>query len=140
MKQCSKCKRRRQQRSFNKKATSGDGLQSVCRDCQHKRHADWAKTSKAKKSRSLRRKKNRELLKQEIRQVKDRPCLDCGRSFHFCAMDFDHVRGEKKFEIGREVYSGGTLALSTLRREIEKCEVVCAVCHRIRTWKRNNDP
>lgn len=47
-------------------------------------------------------------------------------------MDFDHVRGEKAFSIAvRYVHS-----LDKLFAEIEKCDIVCANCHRIRTQAR----
>jgi len=47
-------------------------------------------------------------------------------------MDFDHI-GEKRVEVSRLIYVSGTAALLS---EIEKCEVVCANCHRIRTIRR----
>lgn len=137
MKVCSQCKRRRRRTSFNKKHAGKDGLQAVCRDCQHEQVAAWVRTSRGRKLCQQRRKKNRALLMEEVRRTKDCPCLDCGQSFHYRAMDFDHVRGEKKFVISDAVgRGGGTLALSTLRSEIAKCDVVCAVCHRMRTWTR----
>jgi hypothetical protein len=49
-------------------------------------------------------------------------------------MDFDHVMGDKAGGIGQMVSSGFPLA--RIRAEIAKCEVVCAVCHRIRTFTR----
>jgi hypothetical protein len=49
-------------------------------------------------------------------------------------MDFDHVRGEKLFEIGQAPSKGASLA--TLLAEIAKCEVVCSNCHRQRTHDR----
>jgi hypothetical protein len=48
-------------------------------------------------------------------------------------MDFDHVEG-KIAEISRMVYTHGREAL---RLELEKCDLVCAVCHRIRTANRS---
>lgn len=73
-----------------------------------------------------------------IGNLKMSPCADCGNSFMSCAMDFDHVRGTKLFSISSMLSAGvwwrGRFEL--LQREIEKCEVVCAVCHRIRTWNR----
>jgi hypothetical protein len=47
-------------------------------------------------------------------------------------MDFDHV-GEKTAEVSKYVYTSGT---ATLLAEIERCDVVCANCHRIRTQQR----
>ena len=47
-------------------------------------------------------------------------------------MDFDHVRGEKKFCIGHHRRYGD----AELLNEIAKCDLVCSNCHRIRTRKR----
>lgn len=65
-------------------------------------------------------------------EAKARPCTDCGVQFAFCAMDFDHVRGPKLFDVS--LNSGYTH--EQLLAEIEKCEVVCSNCHRVRTAKR----
>jgi hypothetical protein len=69
---------------------------------------------------------------QFLAELKDRPCLDCGGKFPPECMDFDHVRGEKLFGVG----TGVTKGYATILAEIEKCEIVCANCHRIRTKSR----
>ena len=58
-------------------------------------------------------------------------CKDCGGVFPACCYDFDHLR-DKEFEIG------GNLGrrIETLKIEADKCDLVCANCHRIRTQKR----
>lgn len=61
------------------------------------------------------------------------PCLDCGLIHHFFQMDFDHVRGKKRLSLGAAVQKGW--AEDTLWIEIFKCDLVCANCHRGRTWK-----
>ena len=72
-----------------------------------------------------------------IRDAKNRPCMDCGKQFPPCAMDFDHVRGSKKRAVCQMSHFNPVLILA----EIEKCEVVCANCHRIRTSERKkNEP
>jgi len=63
----------------------------------------------------------------------ERGCADCGFNRWSEALDFDHVRGEKSFSIGVRLSS---LSWGRLLAEIEKCEVVCANCHRHRTEKR----
>jgi hypothetical protein len=68
-------------------------------------------------------------------RLKDQPCADCGRRYPSECMDFDHVRGKKIFGIAREWNRWGW---KTILREIAKCDVVCANCHRIRT-KKNKD-
>lgn len=59
-------------------------------------------------------------------------CADCGENDPI-VLDFDHVRGEKSFDIGHAL---GAKGWSTLLKEIEKCDVVCANCHRRRTALR----
>lgn len=74
-----------------------------------------------------RRAKERKAL---IRSYKNRPCVDCYIQFAPCAMDFHHVRGVKKFSVGYAL----RYSLKATLAEIAKCDVVCANCHRIRTY------
>jgi hypothetical protein len=63
----------------------------------------------------------------------DRGCADCGiRSPHPEIYDFDHV-GEKSASVSTLMTKG---TWEQFVAEIEKCEVVCANCHRIRTRRR----
>lgn len=57
--------------------------------------------------------------------------MDCGGKFPPVAMDFDHVRGTKVRGIGR-----GRFTREALLAEMAKCDIVCAVCHRLRTQRR----
>lgn len=59
-----------------------------------------------------------------------RGCADCGYRKHPEALDFDHLR-DKKFSIGSECFK---YSWAALMEEIAKCDVVCANCHRIRTF------
>lgn len=70
-----------------------------------------------------------------VEEIKQQPCADCGRRFPSVAMDFDHVRGEKKTEIA--VLVNNAYGIETLREELAKCELVCACCHRVRTAVRS---
>lgn len=69
-----------------------------------------------------------------VQAQKDRPCADCRKRFPTFVMDFDHRPGETKVLQVSLLYRHGSW--SKLRREIVKCDVVCANCHRIRTQKR----
>jgi hypothetical protein len=66
-------------------------------------------------------------------EQKAHPCSDCGHSFPPECMDFDHVRGKKLCLIN---VCGSTRDRSRLIREMKKCELVCANCHRTRTRQR----
>lgn len=49
-------------------------------------------------------------------------------------MDFDHVRGEKSYDVSKMVQLA--FGLETIKFEIGKCDLVCANCHRVRTELR----
>lgn len=61
------------------------------------------------------------------------PCTDCKQTFHVCVMQFDHVRGTKVANISKLVKH---TSLAGIKLELEKCELVCANCHAVRTWQR----
>lgn len=68
-----------------------------------------------------------------INKFKDVPCTDCGVRYEWYVMQFDHRDSvDKAFAIS----AGITLKLEDLLDEIAKCDVVCANCHAIRTYKR----
>jgi hypothetical protein len=75
--------------------------------------------------------RNRKLL----REHKNKSCADCGLSYPWYVMDFDHVSGTKKFQLSNAF----TRSLRILREELAKCELVCANCHRIRTFKKESE-
>ncbi len=64
--------------------------------------------------------------------VKTKPCLDCGSAFPPEAMDFDHVRDLKV----RDISQMSLAPWVKVEREIAKCDLVCANCHRLRTQAR----
>jgi hypothetical protein len=64
-------------------------------------------------------------------------CKDCGLADPR-VLEFDHLpEFDKKFVIARAV-SGSTRAWKSIQKEIDKCEVVCSNCHKIRTQTRGN--
>jgi hypothetical protein len=73
----------------------------------------------------------RAVVREFYNKLKDVPCADCGNRFPPCAMDFDHVRGKKEHNMGS---LGNRLSIRQIKKEAKKCDVVCACCHRIRTY------
>lgn len=94
------------------------------------------KTPERRQRQRLRAYHRRRSRHQTIDEIKSRPCADCGGVFPPYVMDFDHVRGEKLFNIALKVDGSG---LPRLLAEIAKCDVVCSNCHRVRTWKRSHE-
>ena len=77
--------------------------------------------------------KRRKELRSYLNTIKEStPCADCGTSYPYYVMDFDHLR-DKQYMVSRLVLSS---SIRVVKKEIEKCEVVCANCHRSRTFQR----
>lgn len=82
-------------------------------------------------------KRSRE-LRAFINALKARPCTDCTNKFPPIAMDFDHRDPDiKSAEISTLVGAGKPIEI--ILAEINKCDLVCANCHRVRTKKRYDD-
>lgn len=66
---------------------------------------------------------------------RNKPCHDCGKSFHPIAMDYDHINpAEKEDDVAMLIDL--CVSMKRITDEIAKCELVCANCHRIRTFIR----
>lgn len=64
-------------------------------------------------------------------ELKRKPCAICGNTFPPCAMDFHHEdEDEKSFGLADYAYQTH-IALEEVLKEAAKCLVVCACCHRI---------
>lgn len=69
---------------------------------------------------------------KKIAEIKEgTPCLDCGGYFKACQMEYDHVQ-PKSFNISQ----GVSKPWDELQAELNKCELVCANCHRVRTLNK----
>jgi hypothetical protein len=76
---------------------------------------------------------NKQQFKKKLAEIKTASgCVDCGEKNHI-VLDFDHIR-DKKYNVSRMIHDG--FSWKAIMREIQKCEVVCANCHRIRTHYR----
>lgn len=136
-KNCTRCGERRKLIQFNKDRTTKDGHAFECKLCATERTKRWkrkgnlkeqaARKKKLKLSRQFCRKRNRTFV---FDYLKAHPCVDCGETDPI-VLEFDHVRGKKSSNVGQLMNS--TYSLDTLQKEIDKCDVRCANCHRRRT-------
>lgn len=75
----------------------------------------------------------RERKREFLRELKtDVPCTDCGVKYPHYVLEFDHIE-EKDYNIN------AGLTWIKIKTELEKCEVVCANCHSVRTHLRRTD-
>lgn len=131
VKTCYKCKRELPVSAFARNASRADGLQSQCRECKNVYSAQHHRLN-ADRIREGRRAR-RERLREKVRIYKSaRPCMDCGKSYPHYVMDFDHRDPSAKIsEIANMLKDCRPWVI--ILEEIEKCDLVCANCHRVRT-------
>ena len=77
------------------------------------------------------RKLSRERTSYRLEYFALHPCTDCGETDPV-VLEFDHLR-DKVFNIGKGLVNR---SWESVLAEIEKCEIVCANCHRHRTYRR----
>ncbi|KKM70871.1 hypothetical protein LCGC14_1436310 [marine sediment metagenome] len=75
-------------------------------------------------------KRKRKILDFLAEYKLSRGCVDCGYKKYSVALDFDHIKGKKRINLPF------AKSINQAKQEIKKCEVVCANCHRVRTYKR----
>jgi len=71
-----------------------------------------------------------------IEYLQQHPCVDCGET-DIVVLEFDH-QGNKIADIS--TYAMGGRSWEIVKAEIDKCEVRCANCHRLRTaegWRQS---
>ena len=110
MKQCITCKETLLLEDFSIDRSNKDNRQRQCRICNnqakrkiHERNRDYQASIK-----------------------ENGECLICGES-HISVLVFHHkVPGSKRFNIGNP----GTRSIKRIQEEIEKCDLLCANCHR----------
>lgn len=101
---------------------------------------DWQKYCSAKCRTNAPSKKVRtQEFQQSRRALIDRiklesGCVRCGFKAHAAALDFNHARGVKVFNVSQDP----KVALYRLLEEIAKCDVLCANCHRIHTYENRH--
>lgn len=64
-------------------------------------------------------------------------CADCGLFYPHYMLEFDHLPGSKKVDNVYRVLK--KYGVESAWQEVAKCEVVCANCHKRRTYEREQD-
>lgn len=101
-----------------------------CRDC---RNAAARLDYQTNKERYFTHARKRDAdLDALINAYKARPCADCGIEYPPYVMDLDHREPEEKVD-KVSTMRRRRMAFAKIIAEMEKCDVVCANCHRERT-------
>jgi len=133
---CRTCDEEKPASAFHWKE-KGKRRNTMCKECEKQYHRDHYQRNKAKVSKQVRARNkavNRENHLKAIAYLSEHPCVDCGET-HIATLDFDHVRGEKSFNIAKSLNQ--SYSWDRIMSEIAKCDVRCSNCHRKRTAKEH---
>lgn len=124
---CCRCYKTKPLEEFGPDKRARDSHQSACRSCVSDRAKDLH--NKNIVSRKALAKKHRDRKTQKLYDYKtEKGCRFCGFKDHGSALDFHHPNPDmKEFNVGNI----RRRAWSKIQKEIDKCWVVCANCHRM---------
>lgn len=133
---CCRCKLSLSMEKFYASKSSKDGKQSICTECVTKNNEKYylKNKNKIKINTKERKEKFRTVIQKFVLlRLKD-GCICCGEKDPV-VLDFDHLQN-KEYNIAWLVNS--LAPLSKLEKELDKCQVLCANCHRRKTTKDFN--
>ena len=138
LKRCRSCRGWKPRSEFHRDRSRRDGLQGNCKACNveiAKRF--YAENPEHCKERDKKRKPAaRELNRRRILEyLLNHSCVDCGERDPV-VLEFDHLRDKRE---ALSSYAAGARSWATILKEIEKCEVRCANCHRRKTAREMNN-
>lgn len=126
MKTCTVCTTLKPLGKYYKQSKSHDGVQSRCKDCSKESQKKYRVSSRGR-SRTGRRVMWNKIFKEKG----GRFCMRCGITHLAPIFDLHHRNPEEKeFSVGR-----GVKNWEAVKKEITKCDLLCANCHRIIHWE-----
>jgi len=135
LKRCARCHLLKPLGEFPIRRSGGERRNAYCFPCKlayqrnyYKKDAEKQRRRVGKNSQRYRERNRRGVLAY----LRAHPCVDCGEA-DLRVLDFDHVRPGKVAEVAR--LSGCALRWDRVEKEIAKCDVRCANCHRRKTSK-----
>ena len=125
MKKCCMCKEKLSDNAFHKNKASYDGLQSYCKTC----FKEWKqKSPRWKNTRHKNYLKRKEISHKLLKELKINGCAICGYDKNYAALEFHHVNPEdKKYCVAFRLMDYPD---KTILKELNKCVLLCANCHR----------
>ena len=134
-KKCSKCSAEKLLEEFNKKSASK--LHSRCKECVRESvRQHYSKNKQYYIEKAIKHNEKYRLINKQFAwdYLKEHPCIDCGESDPI-VLEFDHLR-DKEADLSNMIRQ--SVSLVRIKKEIEKCEVRCANCHRRKTANQLN--
>lgn len=134
LRRCGRCRQTKELDAFAWRRQAKGQRDNYCRPCR----ADYKQehyTENRQRYVDNAKKRKDVVIRERLAYLREffstHPCLDCGET-DWVVLEFDHL-SDKLFAISREVRDRNW---ESVLREMAKCDVVCANCHRRRTARR----
>jgi 5-methylcytosine-specific restriction endonuclease McrA len=132
---CSQCKIEKtlSKEFFNTRDKLEKKFRTDCKECQHlKQNSAYQKKREYYKQAT---KKHRKKLRSDNQHLlwdyySTHPCVMCGET-NPIVLELDHL-GDKKYNISDIIYCHTWISV---QKELKKCQVLCANCHKKKTAK-----
>ena len=126
---CVTCLQEKDETEFNWRYKALGVRHKTCRECHHKHQNNWYERHKEQHLENVHARKRR--VRDDAREyvwqyLSTHPCISCGASDPV-VLEFHHREG--KDNAVSEMVAGG-YPIHTIQKEIDKCDVLCANCHR----------
>jgi len=137
---CARCHVLKDCTEFDFKNRAKEIRQAACKSCarEYSREHYHRNRDKALEKAKHHNDKYKAQKREITARLKNRPCTDCGLSFPWYCMEFDHRVPETKLGDIANMKNDKAVSVPAFEAELAKCDVVCANCHRARTFHRHN--
>lgn len=126
---CRVCGIKKHYEHFHPNKTCAGGVVGTCRQCTNKKRQKWYDDNRQRRQ-GYANEKNRSRKLDAVQKFGDK-CHDCGMSYPPYVYEFHHLDPS-----GKDVNPSKAMTYSVEKmwRELDKCVMVCANCHKIRHW------
>lgn len=125
---CSKCKRELPFDSFRWRNKKENKKHSQCKDCEKQADKEYY-LKNGERRQAVRDRANAQKINNSkmVEEIKSKGCIKCGES-RIHVLDLHHLNPDGKInDIAHMIKSS---SIKSLTKELEKCIVLCANCHR----------
>jgi hypothetical protein len=131
---CTKCGETKVEKEFSWRWRDLGIRQKVCKACRKVEVGQWYEQHREEHLLNVRQ--NTEAQRQKLREyvwdyLSRHPCVECGEADPV-VLEFDHL-SDKERTVSEMVTRG--VSVEKIQSEIEKCQVLCANCHRRKTTR-----
>ncbi|HCR71839.1 MAG TPA: hypothetical protein DIW23_10375 [Anaerolineae bacterium] len=131
-KQCVTCNQWKDEEEFNWRYKALGIRHPTCRDCHKPFRRNWYENNKERHLEQVKQRKHeaRRVAREfALQYLCEHPCIVCGESDPR-VLEFHHYNNKHR---ALSVMIAGGYPVKTIQKEIDKCDVLCANCHRKRT-------